>query len=507
MFLQQFSLEIFLSLTILFHLLYNTFIFKELENIQVIYLEQHKQLFIVLLFSIIILLSYDTSSISFSNFFFINNSGTVQLKLIFFIVNLFAFYLIYFSYLIEQLQRFEFFTLYLLFLLGSSLLISSDHFFSVYLSIEMISLIFYIFSTYKHNSIFSVDAGIRYFLFGAVFSIVFLFGISLLYGIFGTLSFYELKFLNFYELSPEYQKISMIAFAFIFFALFSKLLVAPFHFWATEIYEGVPLNTLIIFLIISKIGLIVILIKIINLMGELFYSFQIYFYILSFLSLFIGTFNAIQQNRFKRLMFFSSVSQLGFILLGIANKISYENIILFLIIYCLTNLIIWYVIINIHNNQLIKTKFTKKLNTTFFSLVFLRNNMNTFNFLITVLILVLFIIGGLPPFPSFMTKIYILINTMETENYFFAILFLLLSIISMFYSLRLLKILIVEPNLIQIKNKLENITISFDFPKIHNFYNYFLIILLFLICFFTINITDLLIYCQYIIQHDILLIA
>lgn len=392
-----------------------------------------------------------------------------------------------------------------MFLLGSCLLISADHFFSVYLSIEMISLIFYIFSTYKYNSIFSVDAGLRYFLFGSIFSIIFLFGIVLLYGIFGTLSFYELKFLNFYELNYEYQMLSLIAFGFIFLALFSKLIVAPFHFWAVDIYEGVPLNTLIIFLILSKFSLIILLIKIVNIMGELFYSFQIYFYFLAFISLLIGTINAIRQNRFKRLMFFSSVSQLGFILLGIANKINYENLLFFLIIYCLTNLIIWYFVIDIHNNNLLKTKFLKKRNITLFSIFFLHNTMNIFNFKTFGLILILFIIGGLPPFPSFMGKIYLLLNTIEIEFVFFSILFLFISVISMFYSLRLLKIFIVEPNLIQRKKKLETINITLDFQKFHCLYNSGLIILLVLLIFFTLNLTDLLIYCQYIIQYDMLL--
>jgi NADH-quinone oxidoreductase subunit N len=483
MYFHVFSVEIFLSLAILAHLLYNTFFFVKREHLTQNLLGQGTQIYSILLAAIFILIKFHLiADFQYSNGFFSYSPGTIQLKLIFLIFNFCAFYVIYYTYFLENLKRFEYFTLYLLFILGSCLLISSDHLFSAYLTIEMLSLISYIFATYKHNSIFSVNAGISYFIAGAIFSVMFLVGLVMLYSTFGALSVLELANLNYFSLDREYERVLYIAYLFVFIAIFAKLLVAPFHFWAINIYEGLPLSTFIIFLFLSKFSLIVFLLKLITSMGYFLEQFKLFFIITGILSIAFGTFGALEENRFKKLLFFSSIANMGFIIFGLTQNSSVHNVIAFLIIYSFTLLMLLLVLMELHFQRLVFMKTVKILKNAFFSIFFIRDYRNRYDINVWIFIFLLFSLAGLPPFPLFFAKVQILLEALADSYVIFTLIVMFLSTLGMYYNIRLLKIYIFDPTLKPIQNNIEKIKLTSDWSTMFRTFSiYYIILFVFLL--------------------------
>jgi len=319
-------------------------------------------LFFILNFIFIFFLYLNNLNIKkvlFNNTFFIC-SGISYLKCIIILFTILSL-IVSITYLNkEQINDFEYFILLTFVTLGVILLISSNDFILTYLSIELQSLALFVLVTFKKNTIYSTEAGIKYFILGSFASILLLFGFSLLYFTFGTINFQELAILFIYNFNNNFYSLYLfISFLFIFGGIFFKLNVSPFHMWLPDVYEGAPTSITLFMSVVPKIAFFYIVIKFLFIIfSNFFYQFQNILILLSLLSIFIGSFMGIRQKKFKRLFSYSTISHIGFLLFAIASgsREGIEALFLYIIIYMFMSLSLWTILISL---RLKKKKYTK----------------------------------------------------------------------------------------------------------------------------------------------------
>ena len=324
-------------------------------------------------------------------------------------------------------------------LLGLMLLISSNHFITLYLAIELQSLSFYILTSTQKKSILSIEAGLKYFILGSIASGFILYGSSIIYALTGSLNFNHifliLSNINFIENINILISLSY-GFIFILVGLVFKLGAAPFHFWLPDVYEGAPNNISSFFAIVPKIAFVGILIRLFfDVFFYISYFFELFFYILAFFSMLIGALSALQQKKIKRLLAYSSISHVGFILIGFTSNMlnNIPFILLYIIIYIITSINLWtsYLSLNINHKPI---KYLTDL-----------SNIYTINQLLSVIIILnIFSLAGIPPLAGFFSKLFIFFSAIK-NNYFSLVFFcIFISIISSFYYLKIIKIIYFE---------------------------------------------------------------
>lgn len=340
----------------------------------------------------------------------------------------------------HRINNIEYLILALCAILGLVFLTSSFDLISFYLAIEMQSLCLYVLAASKKDSSFSTEAGIKYFILGSFSSGLLLFGISLLYGCCGTTNFenfnlllsgidYELFSLgNFIE-----KSLFLIIIAFLF-----KVAAAPCHLWSPDVYEGAPTNSTIFFAVIPKIALFAVFLRFFQ---GTFSSFEeitlCVFVISSIVSVIVGSFVALNQKKLKRLLAFSSVSHVGYLLLAFAaNSIEgTQSLFFYLIIYMLTSLCLWSVILSTN------TSFNQIRSKTLVDLS-LVSNANPLLGLAGML--AFFSLAGVPPLIGFFAKMEIFVSALGSSLFFASIVAILSSVVSSYYYIRLIKAMYFE---------------------------------------------------------------
>lgn len=464
--------EVFLFFNLLLIFFFLTiFNFKFKINISV-YLS-----FLLLIFSLVLFInniSYNFdlffSTFIFSYYIFSSKIFILFISLIFLIFIL--------NYLkLEKIKTFEYIFIFDLIVFSLILLVGANDFISFFLCLELQSLGLYLLAAYKTNSTFSTEAGIKYFILGAIASGLILFGISLIYGITGSTNFFEiLKFninnshlslitiptpfiyldfnldiphiidlisnlANYYIYPLFYLSIYSIFFIsllFILVGLFFKLGVVPFHMWLPDVYEGSSTITTAFFATIPKVSLIFFFIRFIDLYLNEIGNWYLIFIISAILSIFIGTFGAIFQFKLKRLIAYSAIGHIGFIILGLSSftYINYISSIFYIFIYVSLNLCFFAILIALRKQNWLEIKTIFDLN------VLSKNN----KILSVFLALNLFSIAGIPPLMGFFSKLFILNVLILNEFFFSTFIILILSVISVFYYIRLIKILFFDLN-------------------------------------------------------------
>ena len=339
----------------------------------------------------------------------------------------------------NRINSFEYYLVILLSILGLILLVSSYDLLSVYLALELQSLSFYILASFKRNSTFSTEAGLKYFILGAFASGLILFGISLIYGFTGSTNFECLSKLFYSGFSSNIEGINSvrIGILFIIVGFLFKLAAAPFHVWSPDVYEGSPTSSTAIFAILPKIAILVVftrlfLVSFSNLVG-------IWQGILIFSALFsviIGSFVALKQRKVKKLIAYSSISHVGYMLISLSTG-TFEGchaVFFYIIIYMITGVCLWSIVFSIE----LEDKSNSKNITDLSSLV--KSN----SILALTASLVLFSLAGVPPLSGFFAKLLIFISALESSLYFLALVGILSSVISTFYYIRIIKIIYFE---------------------------------------------------------------
>lgn len=356
--------------------------------------------------------------------------------------------------------------------LGALLLVSCSDLISMYLSIELQSFSLYVLSTLYKDSELSTQAGLKYFLLGALSSCLILFGIGLIYAytgltnfesIYSFISIYSLEINNNYVqfiypfLSKEFSQSIFLGLIFIFVGFLFKISAAPFHNWSPDVYDDTPTIVTIWLTLIPKISILILLLELhihIDIIDLLTVNGQINSFILnidtitknlllisSLLSLIIGSVVGLAQNRIKRLLAYSTISHIGFILLALAiNTVqSIDSFIFYIIQYIITNLNIFLIVIALgyiinKTNNIKDIRYISEFKGQFY-----HNPLIILSFSIC-----LFSMAGVPPLIGFFSKQYVLYSAIQNGYYFIAFVAIFVSVISASYYLKIIKTFFIE---------------------------------------------------------------
>lgn len=380
--------------------------------------------------------------------------------------------------------------------LGASLLISSSNLISMYLSTELQSFAVYILPTLYKDSEYAVNAGLKYFLLGSLASCFILLGSGLIYTYTGLTNLESIyNFISVTEsLNNNISQGIALGFIIIFVGYLLKISAAPLHNWAPDVYDESPTIVTIWLTIMPKISILILILEIftqitsVNPVLESLGLNTIKFLLLisSLFSLIIGTVVGLTQIKIKRLLAYSTISHIGFILLALSiNSVqSIDSFIFYILQYTLTNLNTFLILIAIgyifNNNILINKGSEKDINyISELKGLFFSNPILSISLTICLLSM-----AGTPPFLGFFSKQFVLYSAIESGYYFMSLAGILVSIISASYYLRIIRILHTENN---INSKYKNINeeqSSSNQVEISNTHSLLISILTLLILFF-----------------------
>ena len=416
----------------------------------------------------------------------------------------------------QKLTSFEYLIIILFAILGLIVMCSSYDLLITYLAIELSSLAFYILASFKKTSSYSTEGGIKYFITGAVSSAFFLLGSSFIYGIIGSINFYDFHDLfglsildgnpfryhcltdkhfilelvcRIQELSGIYDlptppfdfNFMEIGFTLILFSLFIKLALAPFHLWSLDVYEGSPTSSTIFFAVITKLSLFVILVRFCyNSLSVLKDCWQFYSLWVGLFSIFIGSFGGLKQRKLKTLLAYSSTSHMGYSLIAISTStyLGIQMLLFYLIIYMISGLCMWSIFLFLRLKQ---KNGIAKYNKELGDLVLLKKSNLPMAFSLS---LTMFSIAGIPPMAGFMAKLSVFLPLIWKSFYFMALIGILLSVISTFYYIRIIKVLYFE-----------NLLVGKLYYPINSEKTIILSVLVFSLIFFFVNPTLLYLFC------------
>jgi proton-translocating NADH-quinone oxidoreductase chain N len=465
--LKSFISEIFLSLTLLFLLVINSLILNVTKyNFPIIDKEILSQLVFSLICVLLLLLNNSIEGF-FSYYLFVNNFSIKIVKISIVFISIFLLFPISTGFKSQRLNFFEYFIIFLFSLFSTLLLVSASDFLSIYLSIELQSLSFFILASFRRNSVFSSEAGLKYFILGSFISGILLLGCSLIFGGLGTLNLINLNMLLSFPFLNEftfYYNFILFGMCCLVVVFLFKIGSAPFHFWMPDVYEGAPLASTIIFSILPKCAIFFLFLKLLAITDQ-FIEIKYILIFSGILSTLVGSFFALRQKRVKRLVIYSSIAQMGFLIsaCSINSLDSITSIYFFLFIYILTSFLLWsFISLTFNFNNEILSFNKNNLNASMF-LTSLSSFFNINKAWAFSILIVFFSFAGIPPLVGFFAKVFIFFSLINYDYIYSSLILLIISIISVFYYIRIIKIIFFEKLDV---NKISSFQIMFN---IHNF--------------------------------------
>ena len=381
----------------------------------------------------------------------------------------------------ESINGFEFPLLLLLSTSSMLFLISAADFISMYLAIELQSLCFYVLAAFKRDSEFSTEAGLKYFLLGVFSSGLLLFGCSLVYGFTGAVEFSELSKIfaslaaplpssgeivqtitsatSLNHIDPSRTSADVLAVTstsswrgcelgmiFLIIGFLFKLTAVPFHMWAPDVYEGAPTAVTAFFSIVPKPALMVVFLR---LLYHSFYDFlaewQTFLIFCSVASMAVGSLAGLAQHRIKRLLAFSSIGHVGYMLIAFCcgTTEGLQGLVMYLIIYIAVTINVFGVIMSPlrrasqpsqPNQGVDRVKYTTDL------AMLAKSN----PVLAATLTVAVFSLAGIPPLAGFYGKAFLFWAALSSSQYLLALVGITASAISCFYYIRIVKIMYFE---------------------------------------------------------------
>lgn len=332
------------------------------------------------------------------------------------------------SYKIRLEMKEGFSILFGFIIISGMFLFSANDLIMIYISLEMQSLASYALVAMNKNNRSSIEAGIKYFITGALASCIMLYGLSLIYSFLGTL---EINQITENLIANEKSLVLNVGISMFLFGILFKLGCAPLHQWILDVYEGSNIIVVVFLAIFTKIPLIFILEKLINL-GFFSTIISKIFITVGLLSMLIGSIGGLYQKNIKRLFGYSTISHSGFLVISLAclkhNTSNLDIFSPFMLYICL------YSIISIGI-------FAYLIERKDFSLdSFLHEGKKGIHkYLPAIFTTLIIAIAGLPPFPLFYTKIYLLLYVINNGLFYISFLILIFSVISCFYYLKIIK--------------------------------------------------------------------
>jgi NADH-quinone oxidoreductase subunit N len=336
----------------------------------------------------------------------------------------------------------EFYVLALFSLLGQMVMISGNNFLAIYLGLELMSLSLYALVALRRNSSVSTEAAMKYFVLGALASGFLLYGISMLYGATGSLDVLEVAKVT--ASGAVNRTVLVFGVVFIVAGLAFKLGAAPFHMWVPDVYTGAPTAVTLLLGAAPKLATFAICIRLlVEGLLPLAFDWQQMLTVLAVLSIAVGNITAIAQTNLKRMLAYSTIAQMGFMLLGLMSGVvngnvfsaanAYSSAMFYAITYVLTTLATFGLIM-----LLSRAGFEAENIEDFKGL---NQRSPWFAFIMLVL---MFSLTGIPPTVGFYAKVAVLQAVLGTGQVWLAVVSVLLSLIGAFYYLRVVKAMYFE---------------------------------------------------------------
>jgi len=333
----------------------------------------------------------------------------------------------------REIRGGEYYVLCLTALLGIFVLISANSLLTVYLGIELLSLSLYALVAFDRDSGIAAEAAIKYFVLGAIASGVLLYGMSMLYGLTGTLDLDQLA--SVVRHGPDAGLV--IGIAFVVAAIAFKFGAAPFHMWVPDVYHGAPTSVTLYIATVSNLGSFAFILRLLThgLAGMPLIWTQMLAAV-AVLSLLMGNIVAIAQSNLKRMLAYSAIANAGFVLLGFATgtRLGYQAALNFTIAYVLTTLASFGTILVLSRRGAEHDEIADF------------KGLATREPLLAALMLVLmFSTAGVPPFVGFWAKLWIIQALLDSGHVWLATFAVLISVVGAFYYLRVVWYMYFEP--------------------------------------------------------------
>jgi NADH-quinone oxidoreductase subunit N len=331
----------------------------------------------------------------------------------------------------EGLARFEFPVLVLCATLGMMVMISANDLMALYLGLELLSLPLYVIAAFNRDNARSAEAGLKYFVLGALASGLLLYGTSLVYGFAGSTNFDRLA--DAFSASQGVAPGVVVGIVFVIAALAFKVSAVPFHMWTPDVYEGAPTPVTAFFATAPKVAAIALLGRVLlGPFGELAAQWQQVILLVSIGSMILGAFAAIGQRNLKRLMAYSSIGHVGYALMGlaVANDIGLRGLLLYMAIYVVMNIGTFAVLVAM-----------RRQGRAVEGVDDLAGLGRTDPVMAMWMAVFMFSMAGIPPLAGFFGKLYVFLAAVQAGFWTLAVIGVLTSVVSSYYYLRIVKVM------------------------------------------------------------------
>ena len=331
----------------------------------------------------------------------------------------------------EDMARFEFPVLMLFATLGMLMMVSANDLIALYLGLELQSLALYVVAAFRRDSLRSTEAGLKYFVLGALASGMLLYGSSMIYGFAGTTAFAGLAAaIGGAGAAPIGLIVGIV---FLAAGLAFKVAAVPFHMWTPDVYEGAPTPVTAFFALAPKIAALGLFVRVmVGPFGDLVEQWQQIIVFISIASMVLGALAAINQSNIKRLMAYSSIGHVGYALIGLApgSEVGVRGVLVYLAIYVFMTAGTFACILCMRQ----KGRMVEEIAD-------LAGLSKTHPVMALALAVFMFSMAGIPPLAGFFGKLYVFLAAIEAELYALAVIGVVASVLGAFYYLRIVKLM------------------------------------------------------------------
>ena len=332
----------------------------------------------------------------------------------------------------RQMYKGEYFTLGLFAVLGMMIMVSAKTMLLIYLGLELLSLSMYAMVAFRRNDGRASEAAMKYFVLGAIASGMLLYGMSIIYGVSGSLHLTHIA--NYMSSHPVMENIGLLlGLAFIIVGLGFKLGVVPFHMWVPDVYDGAPTSVTLFLGTAPKIAAFAMIIRLlVEGLGDMSLGWQQILSVLAALSLLAGNIIAIAQTNIKRMLAYSTISHMGFVVMGIlaASETGYASSMFYIITYAIIAMGGFAIVILLSRDGYEADQLAdlKGLSTTHPWYAFM-------------MMLFLFSMAGVPPTVGFYAKLSVIQAVVDADIIWLAVFSVVMSVIGAYYYLRAIKLM------------------------------------------------------------------
>jgi NADH-quinone oxidoreductase subunit N len=331
----------------------------------------------------------------------------------------------------EGIARFEFPLLLLFATLGMLIMVSANDLMTLYIGLELLSLSLYVVAAFHRDNERSAEAGLKYFVLGALASGLLLYGSSLVYGFAGTTNFDRLA--DALSTPGAASTGLVVGIVFVITGLAFKVSAVPFHMWTPDVYEGAPTPVTAFFASAPKVAAVVLLTRVLaGPFGDMAPQWQQVIVLVSLGSMILGGFAAIGQRNLKRLMAYSSIGHVGYALMGlaVATDAGLRGLLLYMAIYLFMNIGTFAVLVAMRR----RGRALEQVDD-------LAGLGRTDPAMALAMAIFMFSMAGIPPLAGFFSKLYVFLAAVQEGFWTLAVVGVLSSVVSAYYYLRIVKVM------------------------------------------------------------------